>query len=157
MASTTLKVNGRDYVVPVDSSDDTIRLLWVLRHDLGLTGTKFGCGMSECGACAVHIDGEEARACITPLSAAVGKDITTIEGLAGANGDLHPLQQAWIEFGVPQCGYCQSGQIMAASAFLAKNPKPTDDEIREAMAGHICRCGTYTRIFKAIQKVAQAN
>lgn len=155
MASTTLKVNGQEYDVPVDVSDDTIRLLWVLRNDLGLTGTKFGCGVAECGACAVHVDGAEARACITPLSAVVGKEITTIEGLAGADGGLHPLQEAWIEFGVPQCGYCQSGQIMAAAAFLATNPKPTDDEIREAMAGHLCRCGTYTRIFKAVQLAAQ--
>lgn len=155
MASTTLKVNGQEYDVPVDVSDDTIRLLWVLRNDLGLTGTKFGCGVAECGACAVHIDGAEVRACITPLSAVVGKEITTIEGLAGADGGLHPLQEAWIEFGVPQCGYCQSGQIMAAAAFLATNPKPTDDEIREAMSGHLCRCGTYTRIFKAVQLAAQ--
>jgi aerobic-type carbon monoxide dehydrogenase small subunit (CoxS/CutS family) len=157
MASTTLKVNGQEYTVPVDASDDTIRLLWVLRNDLGLTGTKFGCGVSECGACAVHIDGAEARACVTPLSAVEGKEITTIEGLTGPDGGLHPLQQAWVEFGVPQCGYCQSGQIMAAAAFLAANPQPSDDEIREAMSGHLCRCGTYTRIFKAVQRAAQMS
>jgi aerobic-type carbon monoxide dehydrogenase small subunit (CoxS/CutS family) len=157
MAGTTLKVNGREYTIPVDEADDTIRLLWVLRNDLGLTGTKFGCGVSECGACAVHIDGAEARACVTPLSAAVGKEITTIEGLAGVDGTLHPVQQAWIAYGVPQCGYCQSGQIMAAAAFLAQNPDPTDDEIREAMAGHLCRCGTYTRIFSAVKHAAQLS
>jgi aerobic-type carbon monoxide dehydrogenase small subunit (CoxS/CutS family) len=154
-ASTTLKINGEEVTVPVDSADENIKLLWVLRNDLDLTGTKYGCGLAQCGACTVHLDGEPVRACITPLSAAVGHEITTIEGLASENGDLHPVQEAWIELGVPQCGYCQSGQLMEAAAFLAKNPKPTDDEIRTAMAGHLCRCGTYTRIFSAIQLAAQ--
>jgi isoquinoline 1-oxidoreductase alpha subunit len=155
MASTTLKVNGQDYDVPVDSADESIKLLWVLRNDLGLTGTKFGCGLAECGACTVHADGEPIRACITPLSQVVGKEITTIEGLAAADGALHPVQDAWVELGVPQCGYCQSGQIMSAVALLAQNPNPTDDEIREGMSGNLCRCGTYTRIFKAVKLAAQ--
>lgn len=155
--ATTLNINGRDIDVPVDASDETIRLLWVLRNDLGMTGTKFGCGVAQCGACAVLIDGEEARACVTPLSAAVGKKITTIEGLADPNGTLHALQQAWIAFGVPQCGYCQSGQLMAAASLLNANPHPSDDEIRDGLSGHLCRCGTYTRIFKAVQSVAQQN
>jgi isoquinoline 1-oxidoreductase alpha subunit len=155
MASTTLKVNGQDYDVPVDSADESIKLLWVLRNDLGLTGTKFGCGLAECGACTVHADGEPIRACITPLSQVVGKEITTIEGLAAADGALHPVQDAWVELGVPQCGYCQSGQIMSAVALLAQNPNPTDDEIREGMSGNLCRCGTYTRMFKAVKLAAQ--
>lgn len=156
MATTTLTVNGRNYDVPVDSSDESIRLLWVLRNDLGLTGTKFGCGAAECGACAVLIDGTEGRACITPLSAAVGREITTIEGIAGEEGELHPVQQAWIDLGVPQCGYCQPGQIVAAVSLLNQNPNPTDDEIRQGMNGHLCRCGTYTRIFRAVQMAASA-
>lgn len=155
MASTTLKVNGQDYEVPVDSADESIKLLWVLRSDLGLTGTKFGCGLAECGACTVHADGEPIRACITPLSMVVGKEITTIEGLAAEDGALHPVQEAWVELGVPQCGYCQSGQIMSAAALLAQNPNPTDDEIREGMSGNLCRCGTYTRIFNAVKLAAQ--
>lgn len=155
MASTTLKVNGQDYEVPVDSADESIKLLWVLRSDLGLTGTKFGCGLAECGACTVHADGEPIRACITPLSMVVGTEITTIEGLAAEDGALHPVQEAWVELGVPQCGYCQSGQIMSAAALLAQNPNPTDDEIREGMSGNLCRCGTYTRIFNAVKLAAQ--
>jgi aerobic-type carbon monoxide dehydrogenase small subunit (CoxS/CutS family) len=155
MASTTLKVNGQEYTVPVDSADESVKLLWVLRNDLGLTGTKFGCGLAECGACTVHADGEAIRACITPISQAVGKEITTIEGLASKDGALHPVQNAWVELGVPQCGYCQSGQVMGAAALLSQNPAPTDDEIREGMSGHICRCGTYTRIFKAVKLAAQ--
>ena len=155
MASTTLKVNGQEYTVPVDSADESIKLLWVLRNDLGLTGTKFGCGLAECGACTVHADGEAIRACITPISQVVGKEITTIEGLDAADGALHPVQAAWVEVGAPQCGYCQSGQVMSAVALLAQNPNPSDDEIREGMSGNICRCGTYTRIFKAVKLAAQ--
>jgi aerobic-type carbon monoxide dehydrogenase small subunit (CoxS/CutS family) len=156
LATTKLKVNGKEYDAPVDATDDSIKLLWVLRNDLQLTGTKFGCGMAECGACTVHLDGEAIRSCITPVSAAVGKEITTIEGLA--QGDqLHPLQQAWIDERTPQCGYCQSGQIMEAAAFLAKNPHPSDDEIVEAMNGHICRCGTYNRIFNAVKSAASKS
>jgi isoquinoline 1-oxidoreductase subunit alpha len=154
MATTTLNVNGRDYEVPVDVSDESIRLLWVLRNDLGLTGTKFGCGLGECGACTVLIDGAEAPSCVTPLAEAVGKEITTIEGLADADGTLHPVQQAWIDLGVPQCGYCQSGQIIGAVSLLRQNAAPTDEEIREGMARHLCRCGTYTRIVAAVKRAA---
>jgi len=154
MANTTIRVNGQDYDVPVDAADPNVRILWVLRDDLGLTGTKFGCGMAQCGACTVHLDGEPIRSCITPLSAAVGKEITTIEGLA-QNGQLHPLQQAWIDHRAPQCGYCQSGQIMEAAALLENNPTASDDEIKEGMNGHLCRCGTYNRIFQAVKSVAQ--
>jgi isoquinoline 1-oxidoreductase subunit alpha len=157
MPKTTLNVNGRDYDVPVDASDESIRLLWVLRNDLGLTGTKFGCGLGQCGACAVLIDGAEARSCLTPLAEAVGKKITTIEGVADANGTLHPVQEAWIDHGVPQCGYCQSGQIIAAVSLLGQNPHPTDEEIRQGMAGHLCRCGTYTRIFAAVKTAASGK
>jgi isoquinoline 1-oxidoreductase alpha subunit len=154
MAETTLTVNGQQHTVPVDSADASIMLLWVLREDLGLTGTKFGCGLAECGACTVHYNGEPIRACITPISQVLDGDITTVEGLAAEDGTLHPVQEAWVELGVPQCGYCQSGQIMEAVAFLNSNPDPTDDEIREAMAGHLCRCGTYTRIFNAVKLAA---
>jgi isoquinoline 1-oxidoreductase alpha subunit len=154
MAETTLTVNGQQRTVPVDSADESIMLLWVLREDLGLTGTKFGCGLAECGACTVHLDGESIRACITPIGQAIDGEITTIEGLANADGTLHAVQEAWVELGVPQCGYCQSGQIMEAVSFLSSNPSPSDDQIREAMAGHLCRCGTYTRIFNAIKLAA---
>ena len=154
MAETTLTVNGQAYTVPVDSADESVMLLWVLREDLGLTGTKFGCGLAECGACTVHYDGEPIRACITPIGRVLDGDITTVEGLAAEDGTLHPVQEAWVELGVPQCGYCQSGQVMEAVAFLNSNPDPTDDEIREAMAGHLCRCGTYTRIFNAVKLAA---
>ncbi len=157
MPSTTLNINGRDVEIPVDATDASIRLLWVLRNDLGLTGTKFGCGLAQCGACAVLVDGVEARSCVTSLAAAVGKQITTIEGLAGADGELHPVQQAWVDHGVPQCGYCQAGQVIAAVSFLKQNPHPTDDEIRAGMSGHLCRCGTYTRIFAAVKQVAAAQ
>jgi isoquinoline 1-oxidoreductase subunit alpha len=127
-------------------------LLWVLRDTLNLTGTKFGCGMALCGACTVHIDGEATRSCITPVSEVAGKKVTTIEGLSV---DLsHPVQRAWIEMDVPQCGYCQSGQIMSAAALLAKKPRPTDAEVDEAMSGNICRCGTYQRIREAIHRAA---
>jgi isoquinoline 1-oxidoreductase alpha subunit len=154
MAETTLTVNGQQRTVPVDSADESIMLLWVLREDLGLTGTKFGCGLAECGACTVHLDGESIRACITPIGQSIDGEITTIEGLANADGTLHAVQEAWVELGVPQCGYCQSGQIMEAVSFLSSNPSPSDDQIREAMAGHLCRCGTYTRIFNAIKLAA---
>ncbi len=127
-------------------------LLWVLREDLGLTGTKFGCGIGQCGVCTVHLDGEAVRSCQIPVSAVEGKRITTIEGLSD-DGE-HPLQVAWIEEQVPQCGYCQSGQIMAAAALLADTPKPTDADIDAAMSGNICRCGTYQRIRKAVHRAA---
>lgn len=151
MAGITLRVNGEEHTVDVDG---TVPLQYVLRDDLGLTGTKFGCGMSECGACTVHVDGAPVRSCITPVASVAGKDVTTIEGLA-QDGALHPVQEAWIEAQAPQCGYCQSGQIMEAVSLLKSNPNPTEEQIREAMAGHICRCGTYNRIVKAIQIAAQ--
>ncbi len=144
-----LVVNGRPR--DVDAPPDT-PLLWVIRESLALTGTKYGCGMALCGACTVHLDGQPMRSCVTPVSAAAGKAITTIEGL-GEKG-LHPVQQAWIAEEVPQCGYCQSGQIMAAVALLAKTPSPTDADIDQAMVGHICRCGTYQRIRAAIHRAA---
>jgi isoquinoline 1-oxidoreductase subunit alpha len=127
-------------------------LLWVLRDILGLTGTKFGCGMAQCGACTIHLDGEAVRSCVAPVSRAVGKQITTIEGLSpdGTN----PIQQAWSEINVPQCGYCQSGQMMSAAVLLRENPDPTDEDIDEALSGNICRCGTYLRIRKAIHLAA---
>ena len=148
--ATTLNINGTDQTVDIDENTP---LLWALRNDLGMTGTKFGCGLSQCGACTVHIDGAVARSCVTPISAATGHQITTVEGLA-QNGTLSALQQAWIEVQAPQCGYCQSGQLMAASALLASNPNPSDDEIVEAMKGNLCRCGTYNRIFQAIKLAA---
>jgi aerobic-type carbon monoxide dehydrogenase small subunit (CoxS/CutS family) len=151
MAKFSLRVNGTDRTV--DVAADT-PLLWVLRDTLNLTGTKFGCGAGLCGACSVHLDGRLARSCITTVSQAQGKAITTIEGL-GANR-LTKVQQAWIEEDVPQCGYCQSGQIMAAAALLAKTPQPSDSEISEAMSANICRCGTYERIRRAIHRAAGA-
>ena len=148
--ATTLNINGTDQTVDIDENTP---LLWALRNDLGMTGTKFGCGLSQCGACTVHLDGAATRSCVTPISAATGKQITTIEGLA-QGGTLSALQQAWIEVQAPQCGYCQSGQLMAASALLAANPNPSDDEIVAAMQGNLCRCGTYNRIFQAIKLAA---
>ncbi len=146
----TLKVNGK--TVSVDDDPGT-PLLWVLRETLGLTGTKYGCGMAQCGACTVHLNGEAIRSCVKRVADAAGKEITTIEGLST---DLsHPLQKAWIEIDVPQCGYCQSGQIMSAAVLLAENSKPTNDDIDEAMTGNICRCGTYPRIRKAIHRAAE--
>lgn len=145
----SLKVNGKKYQVEV--SPDT-PLLWVIRDNLGLTGTKFGCGISQCGACTVHVNGEAVRSCVTPVSAVAGKKIVTIEGLS-ARG-RHPVQQAWIDDDVPQCGYCHSGQIMSAAALLAKNPKPSDADIDEAMSGNLCRCGTYQRIRRAIHRAS---
>jgi len=128
-------------------------LLWVVRDELGLTGTKFGCGMAQCGACTVHVNGQPTRSCVTPVSAVQGKRITTIEGLSPAAD--HPLQKAWIAEQVPQCGYCQSGQIMTAAALLKKNKAPTREQIREHMNGNICRCGTYNRIVRAIERAAK--
>jgi isoquinoline 1-oxidoreductase subunit alpha len=145
----TLNVNG--HTLETDAAPDT-PLLWVLRDHLGLTGTKFGCGKSLCGACTVHVDGAATRSCVTLVSNVVGKDIRTIEGLSADRS--HPVQKAWLELDVPQCGYCQSGQIMAASALLAQNPAPTDADIDTAMAGNICRCGTYPRIRAAIHRAA---
>lgn len=144
-----LTVNGQPRDVEV--AGDT-PLLWVLRDTLGLTGTKFGCGISLCGACTVHIDGVPARACVTPVESVSGKAITTVEGLSTDRS--HPVQRAWMEIDVPQCGYCQSGQIMSAAALLKQNPKPTDADIDAAMSGNICRCGTYPRIRKAIHRAA---
>ena len=143
------KLNGTAHEA---TADQNMPLLWYLRDIVGLTGTKFGCGMALCGACTVHRNGEAIRSCITPLSAVNGAEIVTIEGIT-ANG-LHPVQQAWIEFNVPQCGYCQSGQIMQAISLLKSNPKPSDDDIDNAMAGNICRCGTYQRIRTAIKSAA---
>jgi isoquinoline 1-oxidoreductase alpha subunit len=145
----TFSLNGKAQTVDVSAD---MPLLWVLRDTLNMTGTKFGCGMALCGACTVHINGEATRSCITPISSVTGKKITTIEGLS-ADGS-HPVQKAWIEEDVPQCGYCQSGQIMSAVALLRKKPKPTDADIDDAMSGNICRCGTYQRIRKAIHRAA---
>jgi len=150
--SVSLKVNGATHEVDVDA---TTPLLYVLRNDLGLRGPRFGCGLAQCGACTVIIDGVAMRSCITPVSAATGA-ITTLEGLA-QNGTLHPLQQAWIDEQVPQCGYCQNGQIMNAKALLDRNPKPSDAEIRQGMEGALCRCMTYYRIQKAIKRVVQGT
>lgn len=146
---TKLKVNSKQYEIDADPNTP---LLWVLRDDLGLTGTKFGCGVAQCGACTVHVEGEAKRSCVTPLKAVGAKEVTTIEGLSA---DItHPLQKAWIAEEVPQCGYCQSGQIMSAAILLKENKKPTDKDIDEAMSGIICRCGTYNRIRSAIKLAA---
>ena len=148
--SLTLMVNGTSHTVNVEPETP---LLWVLRDNIGLTGTKYGCGISKCGACTVHIDGRKAFSCSTKVSAAVGKEVTTIEGLSDDNS--HPLQVAWIEEDVPQCGYCQSGQIMAAAALLEARPNPSDLDIDAGMSDNICRCGTYARICKAIHRAAE--
>jgi aerobic-type carbon monoxide dehydrogenase small subunit (CoxS/CutS family) len=145
-------LNGKSQSVDVDPQ---MPLLWVLRDTLNMTGTKFGCGMALCGACTVHINGEATRSCITPISAVAGKKVTTIEGLSEEGN--HPVQQAWIEIDVPQCGYCQCGQIMSAAALLTKKPNPTDADIDDFMSGNICRCGTYQRIRKAIHRAAEIN
>lgn len=147
--SKTIVINGVEHPIDVD---ENMPLLWFLRDRLEFTGTKFGCGSGLCGACTVHVDGQATRSCIMPVSALAGKSITTIEGLS-ENGD-HPLQKAWLENNVPQCGYCQAGQIMNAASFLATNDKPSDADIDNAMQGNICRCGTYQRIKKAIKSVA---
>ena len=146
----SLSVNGEARDLEVDPATP---LLWVLRDTLGLTGTKYSCGIALCGACTVHVDGAPVRACVTPLSAVAGKSITTIEGLS--KDSSHPVQRAWIALDVPQCGYCQSGQIMAAAALLAKKPKPTDADIDQVMSGVLCRCGTYSRIRHAIKQAAE--
>jgi isoquinoline 1-oxidoreductase alpha subunit len=146
----SIKVNGKAY--EVDAPPNT-PLLWVIRENLGLTGTKFGCGRSLCGACTVHVDGQATPSCVTSVSSVSGREITTIEGLSPDG--THPVQQAWIAENVPQCGYCQPGQIMAAAALLAKNERPSDREIDEAMSKNICRCGTYQRIRRAIHRAAE--
>jgi len=146
----TITVNGQAHEV---TADDAMPLLWVLREILGMTGTKYGCGIAQCGACTVHLDGVPTRSCVTPLSAVGARQVTTIEGLPPEAG--HPVQQAWIELQVPQCGYCQSGQIMSAVALLASNPAPSDQDIDQAMTGNVCRCGTYQRIRAAIHRASE--
>jgi isoquinoline 1-oxidoreductase alpha subunit len=150
MATYTLQINGKTYTA---EADPKMPLLWAIRDLVGLTGTKYGCGIAQCGACTVHLNGNPVRSCSIPVSAAANQKITTIEGLSSDNS--HPVQQAWILEQVPQCGYCQSGQIMAAAALLKRNPHPNDQDIDMAMQGHICRCGTYPRIRKAIKHAAQ--
>lgn len=147
--SITVRINGKEHRLDVDAE---MPLLWVLRDVLGFTGTKYGCGQALCGACTVHLDGHVVRSCVTPVGRAAGSDVLTIEGLS-ADGS-HPLQQAWSELGVPQCGFCQAGQIMTAAALLKKHPRPTDEQIDQSMAGNLCRCGTYSRIRDAIKKAA---
>ena len=149
----SLRINGEEHELSVP---DEMPLLWALRDVVQLTGTKFGCGISECGACTVHVDGEATRSCVTPVSAVEGREVTTIEAMADdATGKR--VQQAWLELGVAQCGYCQGGQIMAATALLKENPAPDEDEIREAMNGNLCRCGTYNRIMAAIKRAADGE
>lgn len=148
-----LTVNGEER--QLEDVDESTPLLWVLRDELGLVGTKFGCGVAQCGACTVQVNGNPTRSCSFPVSAAAGQQVTTVEGLADDNGRLHALQQAWIDEDVAQCGYCQSGQLMSAAALLAQNDDPNDEEIDRAMAGNICRCGTYKRIRKAIRIAAE--
>ncbi len=147
----SFKINSRDVSYEGDTNSP---LLWVIREHLRLTGTKFGCGIGQCGACTVHIDGTAQRACVTPLSAMEGREVTTIEGLAPSEDTLHPVQQAWLEHDVPQCGYCQAGQIMNAAALLASNASPDNAAIDQAMAGNLCRCGCYVRIKAAISQAA---
>lgn len=147
--SIRVRVNGVERELDVDPE---MPLLWALRDVLGLTGTKYGCGQALCGACTVHLDGQTVRACVTPVRRADGHSVTTIEGLS-PDGN-HPLQRAWVDLGVPQCGFCQAGQIMSAAALLKAKPKPTDEEIHQSLAGNLCRCGTYTRIRAAIKKAA---
>lgn len=150
--SITLRVNGAEQSLDVDPE---MPLLWAIRDVIGLTGTKYGCGQALCGACVVHLDGEAVRACVTPVRRAIGHAVTTIEGLSPDGS--HPLQRAWVELAVPQCGFCQSGQIMTAAALLTKRPKPTDEEIERSLAGNLCRCGTYTRIRAAVKKAADMS
>ena len=152
MANITFTLNGTSQTVDVVPE---MPLLWVLRDVIGLTGTKFGCGMSLCGACTVHLDGQPVRSCSTPVTSVAGKRVVTIEGLS-ANG-THPVQRAWMEVDVPQCGYCQSGQVMSAAALLARKPKPTDADIDEAMRGNLCRCGTYQSVRAAVQRAAELS
>lgn len=146
----SLNVNQKNYQVDVDPD---MPLLWAIRDVIGLTGTKYGCGVAQCGACVIHLNGEAVRSCVTRVKRAIGQKITTIEGLSKNND--HPLQQAWAEVDVPQCGYCHSGQLMSAAVLLRENPNPTDEDINDAMAGNICRCGTYLRIRKAIHLAAE--
>ena len=151
MPNVTLSINGQSRTIDVAPD---VPLLWVLRDEVGLTGTKFGCGRGLCGACTVHLDGAAVRSCVTPVGTVGQRRVTTIEGLSAGNGDLHPVQSAWIDEDVPQCGYCQAGQIMAAAAFLAQNSKPSDEEIQAAMSPNLCRCGTYHRIRRAVRRAA---
>jgi isoquinoline 1-oxidoreductase alpha subunit len=152
MAQYNLKINGKVFQV---EADPTTPVLWVLRDNLKMLGTKFGCGMAQCGACTIHIDGTAMRSCVYPVSAVDGQSITTIEGIA-EGGEMNKIQKAWLELDVPQCGYCQAGQIMSATALLKENPNPSDQDIDDAMQGNICRCGTYTRIKKAIKTAANS-
>jgi isoquinoline 1-oxidoreductase alpha subunit len=150
MASLTVTINGKSQTI---EAPPEMPLLWVLRDLLGLTGTKYGCGIGSCGSCTVHLDGQPVRACLTPAAMLEGRSVTTIEGLSSEHS--HPVQRAWLAEDVPQCGYCQTGQIMSAAALLAQSPQPTDDEIDAAMAGNLCRCGTYQRIRRAIRRAAE--
>tara|TARA_B100002049_G_C16061472_1_gene368224 strand:- start:1076 stop:1567 length:492 start_codon:yes stop_codon:yes gene_type:complete len=147
----SLSINDKSYEIEADPETP---ILWVIRDIIGLTGTKFGCGIAQCGACTVHLDGVAIRSCVIPISAVGDKKITTIEGINSSDGELHPVQAAWISEQVPQCGYCQSGQIMSATALLSRNSSPTDNDIDQAMSGNICRCGAYGRIRKGIKKAA---
>jgi isoquinoline 1-oxidoreductase alpha subunit len=147
--SIRVRINGVEKELDVDPE---MPLLWALRDVMGLTGTKYGCGQALCGSCTVHLDGEVVRACVTPMRRAAGRSVTTIEGLSPDGS--HPLQKAWVDLGVPQCGFCQAGQIMTAAALLAKKPKPTDADIDQSLSGNLCRCGTYTRIRAAVKKVS---
>jgi len=149
----TLTINGETRQFDVDPNTP---LLWVIREQAMLTGTKFGCGIAQCGACTVHLDGAPIRSCVTPVQLAAGKSIRTIEGVRSPDGKLHPVQQAWIDEQVPQCGYCQSGQVMSAVALLESNPEPGDEDIDSAMSGNVCRCGTYPRIRRGIKRAALA-
>jgi len=149
----SLTINGNSHDLDVDPSTP---LLWVIREQVGLNGTKFGCGIAQCGACTVHLNGTPVRSCVTPLQAAEGQQITTIEGISDPASGLHPVQEAWIEEQVPQCGYCQSGQIMSAVALLDSNRNPDDADIDTAMSGNVCRCGTYPRIRRGIKRAAEA-
>jgi len=152
MATINLKINGKNHAVDVDPATP---VLWVLRDHLNLYGTKFGCGVAQCGSCTIHVDGKAVRSCVLPVGQVEGQTITTIEGLS-EKGD-HPVQKAWIEHDVAQCGYCQAGQIMTASALLEENPNPNDEEIKEAMEGNLCRCGTYIRVKEAIKTAANSQ
>lgn len=154
MSTISTTINGKTETIR--DVDPSTPLLWVLRDHLGLVGTKYGCGIAQCGACTIHLDGNPVRSCSVPVSAAEGRSITTIEGLATNVGELNPVQQAWIEHDVPQCGYCQAGQIMSATALLKAKPNPSDADIDAAMAGNFCRCGTYPRIRAAIHSAAKA-
>ena len=150
-----IEINGESFEIPEEWEE--ARLLWLLRDGLGLIGTRFGCGVGACGACTVHVDGAPQRSCLLPVSALEGRSVRTIEGLAAPDGTLHRVQQAWIDESVPQCGYCQAGQIMSAAALLEAEPTPNDERIDEAMSGNLCRCGTYARIRKAIHRAAEAR